>query len=90
MKMRPAKDYCGICTKSKSLTPLLEEAYLYDFAQTPNYGKLQFIIEKMLMDENQPPQRSFSWVQDIKCDLNIDKPNESQEEEKGNSDCGDC
>ena len=55
LKMRAAKDFCNVGPKSRFLTPLLEEAYSYEFAEKPNYGKLKFMIGKMLMEEDQVP-----------------------------------
>jgi hypothetical protein len=40
---------------------LLEEAYSYSFDQEPFYGKIKFIMEKMLMKIGLPPTRNFEW-----------------------------
>ena len=39
------------------LTPLLHEAYSYEFDEKPNYGKLKYLIEKMIIDLNDIPNQ---------------------------------
>ena len=76
LKLGPAKTFCKIGTKSRFLTPLLEEAYSYDYAERPNYGKLKFLIEKMLMNEDQIPDKNYSWVQNLTPLVELDQNNE--------------
>ena len=44
------------------LIPALEEAYSYSYDEQPNYRKLQFLLEKVLLLANKVPTSQFSWV----------------------------
>lgn len=37
------------------LIPILEEAYTYSFEQKPNYNKLIFLLQKILLCQNLTP-----------------------------------
>ena len=39
------------CKGCVYLTPVLEEAYSYDYGETPNYNKLNFLLKKILLDD---------------------------------------
>ena len=40
-----------MCAGKKTFmyTPFLEEAYSYQYDEAPNYGKLRFILESLIM-----------------------------------------
>ena len=49
-------------SKTKILAPILEEAYNYKYEEKPNYGKLRFMLEIILLNNDLKPDLKFSWV----------------------------
>jgi len=43
-------------------TQLLEEAYSYAYLEEPNYGKLKFLIKKMIIKHGYLPDKILSWT----------------------------
>ena len=58
-----------ICSdeRIKCFLPILEEAYSYSYDETPQYGKLIFLLENELMKMSCIPDNFFTWFQ---SDLN--------------------
>ena len=56
-----AKEFCK-SEKSKILIPLLEEAYSYSYDEKPNYGKLKFMLQSIMLEKGYVPDSLFSWV----------------------------
>ena len=48
--------------KAKMLIPLLEEAYSYKYDERPNYGKLRFLLESILLNNETLPDKQYSWI----------------------------
>ena len=49
-------------TRTSILSPLLEEAYSYTFQEKPNYNKLIFMIEKIILGYGFIPDNKFFWL----------------------------
>ena len=45
--------------KTRLLTPLLEEAMKYEFEEKPNYDKLEFLMKKILIENDVKPSENF-------------------------------
>jgi hypothetical protein len=45
------------------LIPLLKEAYSIEYEEEPQYGKIIFMMEKMLLDKYCIPDKYFTWFQ---------------------------
>ena len=52
------------CEGAEYLTPLLEEAYSYKYALTPNYKKLRQIVTKQLNQNNAVQLNVFIQIAD--------------------------
>ena len=54
-----------ICSdeRTKCLLPILEEAYSYGYSDTPQYGKLIFLLELQLIKIACIPDNFFTWFQ---------------------------
>jgi hypothetical protein len=50
-----------VCESAPYLSPLLKEAYSYEYADEPQYGKLIFMMEHALIKMNCVPDKYFSW-----------------------------
>lgn len=44
------------------LIPALLEAYSYSFEERPNYGKLKFLLQSILLNTDVAPDTKFSWI----------------------------
>ena len=53
------------------LLPILTEAYKYKYEEQPDYGKLRFMLEKILMERDHAPNTKLSWFIDRKSVKNI-------------------
>ena len=49
-----------------ALAPVLEEANSYGFDETPNYGKLRFLLQKILLDWDLVPDSYYEFSGQIK------------------------
>lgn len=47
--------------RAQYLIPLMEEGYSIGYDEEPQYGKIIFMMEKMLLDMNCIPDKIFSW-----------------------------
>ena len=47
---------------SRQLVPLLEEASSLEFSEKPNYGKLKFLLEKILLENDKVPNSQYSFL----------------------------
>jgi hypothetical protein len=51
-----------ICVgRALPFVPLLVEAYSYRYDETPNYGKLRFLINCIQIGHKIPPLHRFTW-----------------------------
>lgn len=50
-------------TNTRLLVPLLEEASKLEFGEKPAYGKLRFILEKILLENGLIPNSKYSFLQ---------------------------
>ena len=48
--------------RTSFLEPLLEEAYSYTFEEKPNYGKLIFMMKKIILDFGFIPDNRFFFL----------------------------
>jgi hypothetical protein len=62
------------------LVPILTEAYKYKYNEQPNYAKLRFMLEKILMERDQAPNTKMSWFADRKINESIKLPEINDEE----------
>ena len=58
--MNPSMQF--LTANSKLFTPILEEALSYKFEERPNYGKLRFMLAKILLDDEVFPDLFYSWT----------------------------
>ena len=61
------------------LVPLLEEASSLEFSEKPNYGKLRFLLEKILLEYDQVPNSQYSFL-GPPCISHDERDDESDEE----------
>ena len=47
------------------LIPILEEANQIKFEEKPNYGKLRFLLEKILLDSDMVPDSKYSFAEPL-------------------------
>lgn len=47
--------------RAQFLIPLLNEAYLYEYKDEPQYGKLIFMMEHCLLKMDCIPDKYFTW-----------------------------
>jgi len=47
------------------LKPLLSYAYDLEYDEQPDYGRVKFYFQKILMDEDFYPDKKFDWSQDL-------------------------
>ena len=57
---KSAAEVCG-AGRGSYLTPLLEEAYRYQYAEEPRYGILIFTMEHKLLEMHCIPDKYFTW-----------------------------
>lgn len=64
-KFKMEKTPKQICKDQRAqyLIPFMEEAYSIGYDEEPQYGKIIFMLEKVLLDMNCIPDRYFSWFQ---------------------------
>ena len=55
----PPEDFLG--KRAKYLIPLLQYAYDLEFEEKPDYERLKFMFQKVLMDKDFMPDRVFDW-----------------------------
>lgn len=70
--MGPA-EICGpSLQKSRAyhLLPFVEEVFSLKFEDSPDYNKLRFLLQKVLLDQNISPGTKFDWIKE----QNIQKP----------------
>ena len=46
---------------TKFLYPLLKYSYKLDYEERPDYKKIKFILEKILLEKNYIPDAKFDW-----------------------------
>jgi hypothetical protein len=44
------------------LIPILDEAYKIEYDEKPNYGKLRFFLELVLLENGSIPDKNYSWL----------------------------
>lgn len=63
------QDLCG-SSESESiaflLTPFAEEVMKYEYDEQPDYNKLRFLLERVLMQKNIAPSRKYDWTPERK------------------------
>ena len=47
---------------TRLLAPLLEEASKLEFSEKPDYGKLRFMLEKILLENGLIPNSKYSFL----------------------------
>lgn len=59
------KEFCGE-SKSESrafhISEFVDEILNYEFSEMPNYDKLRFLLEKVLLQHNIVPSSNFDWM----------------------------
>jgi hypothetical protein len=48
------------------LKPLLSYAYDLEYDEQPDYGRVKFYFQKILMDEDLYPNGKFDWSQGLR------------------------
>jgi len=59
--------------KTNMYTPFLEEAYSYKYEEIPNYGKLRFILESLIMQRGFLPDKKIQWAYYVDEELSDQK-----------------
>ena len=49
-------------TNSRLLAPMLDEASKLEFSEKPAYGKLRFMLEKILLENGLIPNSKYSFL----------------------------
>ena len=64
LKMQ-TKDLCGVRAEDSRafyITKFVDEVMSYKFEETPDYNKLRFLLEKILLDKKIIPNKKYDWM----------------------------
>jgi len=59
-ELAPHKQF--VSERSSFLISLLVEANKIKFNERPNYGKLRFLLQQQLLENDIAPEKQFSWA----------------------------
>ena len=58
-------DLCGrnsFDSRAFYITAFVNEVMSYKFEETPDYNKLRFLLEKVLLDKKITPSKKYDWM----------------------------
>ena len=64
---------------------MLEHAYAIEYDERPDYAKIKFMLQKILLDNDKEPVQEFNWRQVIKTPFQIQKSPKPSEDIMFNS-----
>lgn len=58
-------DLCGSSafeSRAFHISAFVDEAMSYKFEESPDYNKLRFLLEKVLLDKKITPSKKYDWM----------------------------